>query len=323
MSDWYYDRDQSRGYWRDWDEDERDQPWRRNYGSQRRFDRGETDWRQRPYQGRGGYGDFGRGEYDRDYFDAGSGMNRPYGQRRNYGGSNYSGEPWEDRGQYERGRYGQGYGSYGQNYGYGGYGRPQPGYGPAYSYGNYGSPYQRYPGGYGRGGYNRQWDDDPAYGWQAYGGDSDYDYDSGDDYDQPALFTYTEYWWIPGPFTGIGPQGYQRSDERIMDEVCERLTRHGQIDASGMSVEVRDGEVTVRGEVENRRSKRMVEDTLDNIAGVKEIHNELRVRRGQRTEGERMPSGQQGDAHSMQPGASPAPGQRATAEQHNRERTGE
>jgi hypothetical protein len=56
----------------------------------------------------------------------------------------------------------------------------------------------------------------------------------------------------PGEFTGRGPRGYQRSDERIKEEVCERLTRHGQVDASDVEVRVEAGEVTVQGSVPTR-----------------------------------------------------------------------
>jgi len=34
-------------------------------------------------------------------------------------------------------------------------------------------------------------------------------------------------WESPGPHSGRGPQGYRRSDERIHEEVCDRLTAHG------------------------------------------------------------------------------------------------
>jgi osmotically-inducible protein OsmY len=78
---------------------------------------------------------------------------------------------------------------------------------------------------------------------------------------------------------GKGPKNYKRSDDRIHDEVCERLTRHPLVDASMMDVHVKDGEVTLTGEVHDRRMRYMAEDVVDGVAGVKEIHNELRVTR--------------------------------------------
>jgi osmotically-inducible protein OsmY len=85
-------------------------------------------------------------------------------------------------------------------------------------------------------------------------------------------------WRQPGPFSGIGPVGYRRSDERVHEEICERLTQHAQIDARQIEVEVRDGEVTLTGEVENRRMKRMVEANVERIAGVIDVHNRLKMR---------------------------------------------
>jgi osmotically-inducible protein OsmY len=82
-----------------------------------------------------------------------------------------------------------------------------------------------------------------------------------------------------GSMRGKAPRNYSRSDERIFEEVCEQLTSHPLIDASSMDVVVLDGEVTLTGEVYDRRMKHLTEDVVDGIAGVKEIHNKLRVSR--------------------------------------------
>jgi osmotically-inducible protein OsmY len=76
---------------------------------------------------------------------------------------------------------------------------------------------------------------------------------------------------------GKGPKGYQRADVRIHDEVCELLTRHPAMDASLMDVQVEKGVVTLTGEVSDRRMKYLAEDIVDEVSGVKEIHNKLRV----------------------------------------------
>src|SRR5581483_2010599 len=80
-----------------------------------------------------------------------------------------------------------------------------------------------------------------------------------------------------GPHTGRGPRGYQRSDDRICDEVCDRLEQHGWMDASELNVEVHNGEVTLKGDVDSRQQKRLAEDIAEGVAGVKDVHNELRV----------------------------------------------
>jgi hypothetical protein len=84
-------------------------------------------------------------------------------------------------------------------------------------------------------------------------------------------------WQTPGPMTGRGPKGYEWSDERIREEVCHRLNRHGLVDATGIEVEVMGGEVTLNGTVNSRRAKRMAEDTTDSVPGIRDIHNRLRI----------------------------------------------
>jgi hypothetical protein len=81
-----------------------------------------------------------------------------------------------------------------------------------------------------------------------------------------------------GPHRGKGPAGYQRSDDRIRELVCESLTDDDQIDASQIDVAVQHGEVTLTGTVDDRRTKRDAEDCAASVAGVRDVHNQLRVR---------------------------------------------
>ncbi len=80
-----------------------------------------------------------------------------------------------------------------------------------------------------------------------------------------------------GEHAGRGPRGYQRSDARIADDVCDRLTRHGWIDASDIEVRVEDGEVTLEGTVDSRPTKRLAEEVAESVSGVRDVHNRLRV----------------------------------------------
>ena len=80
-----------------------------------------------------------------------------------------------------------------------------------------------------------------------------------------------------GPHVGRGPRNYQRSDERIREDVSEILTQHGQVDASDIEVDVRNGEVTLRGTVDSRRSRRMAEDAVEDVPGVRDVHNDRRT----------------------------------------------
>jgi hypothetical protein len=80
-----------------------------------------------------------------------------------------------------------------------------------------------------------------------------------------------------GRFTGRGPKGYVRSDERIREDASDRLEQHGEIDASEIEVRVANGEVTLEGTVEDRRTKRLAEDIIETCPGVKQVHNRIRV----------------------------------------------
>jgi hypothetical protein len=84
-----------------------------------------------------------------------------------------------------------------------------------------------------------------------------------------------------GRHAGRGPKGYKRSDERIKEDVCERLTRDPEVDASEIEVQVKDGEVTLTGTVESRDQKRRAEDVIENVSGVREVNNQLRMHSGQ------------------------------------------
>jgi len=104
-----------------------------------------------------------------------------------------------------------------------------------------------------------------------------YDLEGDPDESRLAWQTRGRGWEGAGPYAGRGPRGYRRSDERIRHEACEALTDHGGVDASEIEVEVQNGEVTLRGTVDGRRQKRLAEDAVDRIAGVRDVHNQLRV----------------------------------------------
>lgn len=82
---------------------------------------------------------------------------------------------------------------------------------------------------------------------------------------------------VQGPFVGVGPKGYRRSDDRIREEINDRLMAHGGVDATDIEVEVRNGEVNLTGIVNSRAQKRTAEDTAESVSGVRDVHNMLRV----------------------------------------------
>jgi hypothetical protein len=82
-----------------------------------------------------------------------------------------------------------------------------------------------------------------------------------------------------GPYFGRGPKGYRRSDERIEEDINERLTQHPFVDATEIVVTVQNGEVQLSGSVEDRNAKRIAEDIAESVSGVKDVHNQIRVSR--------------------------------------------
>ena len=155
------------------------------------------------------------------------------------------------------------------------------------------------PGGYGQGardfGADSRYDMDPGFSYE-FGTRWDFDRDAGygdrrssqpyrgsgqqgtgsgqDRYRQ----NQTEDWQIPGPYTGMGPRGYRRSDERIQDQICEIFTRHGKIDARGVEITVQDGNVTLTGEVSRKLEKYLAEEIASSVGGVNEVENRLKVK---------------------------------------------
>lgn len=78
-------------------------------------------------------------------------------------------------------------------------------------------------------------------------------------------------------YRGVGPKNYKRLDERIHDEVNDRLTDEWNIDASDIEVNVFDGEVILTGYVADRFQKRTAEDVAESVLGVRNVENRLRV----------------------------------------------
>jgi len=78
-------------------------------------------------------------------------------------------------------------------------------------------------------------------------------------------------------FRGIGPRNYRRADERIAEEVCERLTDDHDVDARGIEVRVENAEVYLTGRVASRFEKRRAEDLALDCRGVHDVQNTLRV----------------------------------------------
>ena len=198
----------------------------------------------------GGYGQRQGRQYGASQQGGATGYERGYGQERHgqYGqerhGQYGSGGRWEED-HPEPGRYQGAYGEYDagrfeeedRGYGRSGYGasRGSSGYreseyrGQGYG-ADYGGQAQRSRSGlqfasdYGGGGYDQV---SGTYGYRGRGAYATGDYQSGMEGQRS--------------YRGLGPQTYRRSDDRIRDDVCERLTDDARIDASNVTIDVNQG----------------------------------------------------------------------------------
>jgi len=220
----------------------------------------------REQDARGGYGGRAREASGRDRWSERNGYG-PGGRSFDDGGR---GGGWSPR---SEGYGGQGYGrqDYGgaQAYGAQGYAGGTTG-----GHGWRGSSYERGMGGdYGRGyGYQRE---RGASSGGGFGGQT------ADPYTQSVADGDFGGWrkniGEGGEHRGRGPKGYQRSDERIREDVSDRLSDDSWLDASQIEVAVKDCEVTLSGTVPDREAKRRAEDLAEQVSGVKHVQVNLRV----------------------------------------------
>lgn len=80
-------------------------------------------------------------------------------------------------------------------------------------------------------------------------------------------------------FFGRGPKGYKRSDERIKEDVSDRIAQLGHIDATDVEVTVTGGEVTLMGNIPDRSMKYELEHLVLGVVGVNDVNNQLRLKR--------------------------------------------
>lgn len=259
-------------------------------------------WDEGEYQGGRGYpgGREYRG-YEASRYEGNYGHPRDEG--RGYEGRGYENRGFEGRGYEVSNPPGRGYSGYGGGYG--------AGYGAGYEGRGYsGYMNRRFEGGRGTSGTDPNWyggarDIDwgrsgsrygqreyegssqeyggnlpdfrgGTYGLAGYSGSGQWSRGMQPGWGSPAGFGSQSISQNRG-FWGKGPKGYQRSDQRIQEDISERLMQHPDIDASEIEVRVQSGEVMLSGTVDERNAKRLAEDLADDVAGVKQVHNQIRV----------------------------------------------
>jgi osmotically-inducible protein OsmY len=121
-------------------------------------------------------------------------------------------------------------------------------------------------------------------------------------------------WSVParGGYAGRGPKGYTRTDERIREDVCDRLSWDDEVDATDIVVRVQNGEVTLEGSVETRHMKRLAEDIAEDVPGVSDVHNTVRVKKPILTEIKEKLTGEADQSHYANTGTRTALGDEST-----------
>lgn len=76
------------------------------------------------------------------------------------------------------------------------------------------------------------------------------------------------------------PRGYVRSDERIREDLCERLMTDPYVDATDVSIAVHAGVVHLEGSVAERNMRYALESVAASCIGVKDVENHVRVQGG-------------------------------------------
>src|SRR5512146_1667616 len=83
----------------------------------------------------------------------------------------------------------------------------------------------------------------------------------------------------PAPKYPPGPKGYQRTDQRMREDICDQLMRTGHIDSSDVTVEVSGAKVQLDGSVPARWMKHAIENLADVCPGVQDIKNRISVKK--------------------------------------------
>ncbi len=76
------------------------------------------------------------------------------------------------------------------------------------------------------------------------------------------------------------PKGYTRSDDRIREDVCDRLTE-SYLECEQVTVTVKDGEVVLGGRAPSGETRRQIERIAENVTGVRDVLNQIRTRGGE------------------------------------------
>lgn len=104
---------------------------------------------------------------------------------------------------------------------------------------------------------------------------------------QPSKDSYVPYLYPDDPHTWDFEQTFRRGeevseyspgDEAIKEKVCAAIFRDRLFDENEVTVSVKEGVVTLNGLVSDRKTKDYADHYIEDIYGVVDIINELKVK---------------------------------------------
>lgn len=241
-----YDQDRGQGQSGAWDEPRRSgSDWQSSRDDKQRQEYGDRQQGRRQYQQEDGYRSAERGGYQQE---------KRAGQfaQRDYNLGNYDFDQDRNQGGYRGGYQGGDYRGGGLQ---GGYDQ-------------------------GQGRYDLNWDN--GRGNQGYRGGASGGFSWGQGSSGGGMWDGDNQQRSGQSYRGRGPKNYQRSDERIREDVSDRLSDDHDVDASDIEVSVSNREVILSGEVDSKEAKRRAEDCAESCSGVDHVQNNLRVKQSQR-----------------------------------------
>ena len=94
-----------------------------------------------------------------------------------------------------------------------------------------------------------------------------------DDYDP----SYKDQYQTRTNYYGIGPKGYKRSDMRLKEEAYLLLNQDPILDSSSIQIDVLNNVIYLKGVVDSRRDKKRAEVLIEDIYGIEDVQNQLRI----------------------------------------------
>jgi hypothetical protein len=80
----------------------------------------------------------------------------------------------------------------------------------------------------------------------------------------------------------------------VLEEASQALEDHPEVDASEVEVSCSQGEIVLKGTVPERRMKRLAEECVEDLPGVRDVRNEIRVSQQGEQRGEAQTAGASG-----------------------------